>query len=314
MEDVPIDMEDFPAVEYSARVKLRQKGEGFPGQRIVVLPRGVLAQARKQPLLRGLLPTDIGYFPKARSHLRERPQGADQAIFIHCTRGIGWCEMGGVRHAVGCGDVLVIPPGTPHIYGADENRPWSIHWFHAQGELLDDFLRELKITIEQPAYHVGDSAHFLRLFEEVLDTLEHGYTTRQLVSAAQALAHLMAVLIQERTAPNQQQPNPAQRITQTIDYMKEHLNQPLQLDTLAALANLSRSRYVALFKQEVGYAPIDYFIRLRMHSACQLLDTTNASIKEVATRLGYDDPLYFSRLFHAVNELAPTEYRRTRKG
>ena len=292
----------------------RQKGEGFPGQRIVVLPPGVLAQARQQPLLRGLLPTDIGFFPKAKNHLRERQRGADQAIFIHCTRGTGWCELAGARHTVDAGDVLVIPPGTPHIYGADKNRPWSIHWLHAQGDLLDDFLRELKATVEQPVYRIGDSSHFLRLFEEVLDTLEHGYTARQLISAAQALAHLMAVLIHERTSPNHQPPNPAQRITHTIDYMKEHLNQPLQLDTLAALANLSRSRYVALFKQEVGYAPIDYFIRLRMHSACQLLDTTDASIKEVATRLGYDDPLYFSRLFHAVNELAPTEYRKTRKG
>jgi len=314
MEDVPIDMEDFPASLYCGRMKSRQKGEGFPGQRIVVLPRGVLAQARQQALLRGLLPTDIGYFPKAKGHLRERQNGSEQAIFIHCARGSGWCELGGARHAIGLGDVLVIPPGTPHVYGADKNRPWSIHWFHAQGELLEDFLRELKIAVEQPVHRIGESSHFLRLFEEVLDTLEHGYTTRQLVIAAQALAHLMAVLIQERTASNQQPPHPAQRITQTIDYMKEHLNQPLQLDTLAALANLSRSRYVALFKQEVGYAPIDYFIRLRMHFACQLLDTTDASIKEVATRLGYDDPLYFSRLFHAVNELAPTEYRKTRKG
>ena len=83
---------------------------------------------------------------------------------------------------------------------------------------------------------------------------------------------------------------------------------------MAALASLSRSRYVDLFKQQTGYAPIDYFIRLRMHRACQLLDTTALSIKAVATELGYEDPLYFTRVFRAVVEMAPTAYRRMRKG
>jgi AraC family transcriptional regulator, arabinose operon regulatory protein len=96
--------------------------------------------------------------------------------------------------------------------------------------------------------------------------------------------------------------------------MKQHLNQSLQLDTLAALANLSWSRYVDLFKQQTGYAPIDYFIGLRMHRACQLLDTAALSIKDVATELGYEDPLYFGRVFQAVVEMVPTAYQRMRKG
>ena len=96
--------------------------------------------------------------------------------------------------------------------------------------------------------------------------------------------------------------------------MKQHLNQSLQLDSLASIATLSRSHYVELFKKRTGYAPIDYFIRLRMHHACQLMDTTDASVKEVADSLGYKDALYFSRLFKQINERTPTEYRRLRKG
>lgn len=292
----------------------RQKGEGFPGQRIVVLPRSVLAQAARQPLLRGLLPTDVGYFPRAKGHLRERTRGADQAIFIHCAHGAGWCELAGTRHAIRPREILVIPPGTPHAYGADAAHPWSIHWFHAQGELVGEFLRALKITSEQPLLRLSAGTQFMPLFEEVLDTVEHGYTTQQLVCAAQALGHLLAVLLREQDEPNQRQPTRAQCIARTIDYMKEHLRQPLPLDTLAALANLSRSRYAALFKEQVGYAPIDYFIRLRMHHACQLLDTTELTVKEVAAEVGYDDPLYFSRVFRTVNDQTPTDYRKAHKG
>ena len=83
---------------------------------------------------------------------------------------------------------------------------------------------------------------------------------------------------------------------------------------LSAMAGLSVSHYSAVFKRQTGYAPMDYFIRLRMHQACQLLDTTELSVKEVADRLGYEDPLYFSRVFKSLHDLSPSEYRTLRKG
>ena len=85
-------------------------------------------------------------------------------------------------------------------------------------------------------------------------------------------------------------------------------------DALAAVANLARSQYSALFKRQTDYAPIDYFIRLKMRRACELLDTTNASVKVIAALLGYEDALYFSRAFRQVNEMSPRAYRQMRKG
>ena len=292
----------------------QEKREGFPGQRIVVLPRSVVAKAQIHPLMSGLIPTDVGYFPNASYHLRERLTGVDQAIFIYCTKGTGWCELSGRCHAVKPGQLLVVPPEVAHVYGADETQPWSIHWFHAKGGLLGAFFHELDITAERPVTRIGEEPQLLSLFEEVLGVLEHGYSTLQLLYASQTLAHLIAAMIRDHRGAHPEHPSTHQKIAHTITYMKLHLNQPLQLDALAALASLSRSRYVDLFKQQTGYAPIDYFIRLRMHRACQLLDTTELSVKTVALELGYEDPLYFTRVFRSVNEMTPTEYRRTRKG
>lgn len=296
-------------------VKRTEKREGFAGQRIVVLPRSVVAQAEQHPLMGGLIPTDVGHFPQAAGHLRERPAGVDQAIFIYCTKGAGWCELGGRYHAVSPGDLLVVPPEVAHVYGAEEEaEPWSIHWFHAKGGLLQAFLRELDIAVESPVVRIGDDPQLLVLFEELLDVVAHGYTTLQLLYASQVLAHLIAVMIRDHRGAPREHPGTQQKIAHTVVYMKQHLSRSLQLDALAALANLSRSRYADLFKQQTGYAPIDYFIRLRMHRACQLLDTTDLSIKAVAAELGYEDPLYFTRVFRAVVEMTPTEYRRLHKG
>jgi len=102
----------------------------------------------------------------------------------------------------------------------------------------------------------------------------------------------------------------AGRISRSIAYMVEHLNQPLQVSTLAAQASVSTSHYFALFKRHMGTAPIDFFIRLRMNHARDLLDSTRSSIKEIAATMGYDDPFYFSRVFKSVHQVAPAEYRR----
>jgi len=101
----------------------------------------------------------------------------------------------------------------------------------------------------------------------------------------------------------------SEKIEESIAYMTQNVNRPLQVSTLAALVNISPSHYFALFKRHTGRAPMDYFTRLRMEKARCLLDTTASSVKEVAAALGYDDPFYFSRVFKSVNQLAPSNYR-----
>ena len=295
-------------------MKRAEKGEGFPGQRIVVLPRPVMAAVGSHALIGGLMPTDAGYFPQARGHRRERPAGVDQAIFIYCIMGAGWCEIAGQRHTVGAGDLLVIPPYVPHSYGADSARPWSIYWLHGKGAKLRAFLDDLGVTAAAPLIRMGENLQLVSLYEEIVETVEHGYAQHQLLCASQAFRHLLAVMIRSRRESQAELPDTRFKVTQTIAYMKQHLDEPLKLDALAALAGLSRSQYAALFKEQTGYTPMDYFTRLRIHRACQWLDTSDLSVKAVAAKLGYEDPLYFSRVFRTVNAVSPLQYRRLRKG
>ena len=113
----------------------------------------------------------------------------------------------------------------------------------------------------------------------------------------------------ERRVGNHDESHPTQKVEHSIAYMLQHLNEPLQVATLAAVVNVSPSHYSALFKRWTGCPPIDYFIHLRMQRACELFDGTSLNVKEVAAALGYDDPFYFSRTFKSVNRIAPSEYR-----
>jgi AraC-like DNA-binding protein len=287
---------------------------GFPGQRLVLLPRSVVLTARSRPLLRGLLPTDVGYYPKAARHVAERPTGATQTILIYCAAGQGWCELDGHPHAIGPGQLLVIPAGVPHAYGAAEPRPWTIFWAHVVGEQLPAYLEALGTNTAQPVVYLGEDTLLKTLFEEVLGELESGYTNLNLLYASQATAHLLGEIIRRRHQEPLGVPDPQRRIAQSITLMQSTLNKPLRIGQLAAIAGRPASSFARLFKSQTGYSPKDYFTRLKMHRACQLLDNSLLTVKETAFQVGYEDPLHFSRAFRRINGVSPTEYKERKKG
>jgi AraC-like DNA-binding protein len=108
-------------------------------------------------------------------------------------------------------------------------------------------------------------------------------------------------------------PEAIRRIEQSVAYMTQHLDRPLQVATLAAHVNISPSHFFALFKRRIGSAPMDYFTRLRMQRASRLLESSSLSVKEIAAQLGYEDPFYFSRVFKSVHGLAPSDFRCARR-
>lgn len=288
--------------------------EGFPGQRIVVLPRSVVVDALPQPLVGAMIPTDVGYFPNAAGHARARSDGIDQAVLIYCVAGGGWCKTATDELQVKPGQLLIVPPGLAHKYGADERRPWTIHWVHAKGALLEPFLQQLGAASRACVLFIGKDSRTVALFEEVLEVAEQGYAFPQLLQAGQALSHLLAVLVRRARETAQEADDAEQRVASSIDYLEANLERSLDVRHLAKLAGLSPSHYSALFKLRTGYAPIDYLTRARVHRACQLLDTTPSSVKSIAVSVGYKDQMYFSRVFRAINDVSPTEYRQLRKG
>jgi AraC-like DNA-binding protein len=92
--------------------------------------------------------------------------------------------------------------------------------------------------------------------------------------------------------------------------MKANIEKRLTTDEIASLYQCSASHYSTLFKKKTGLSPIDYFIKMKINYACQLLSQSDLNIKEVAEKLGYDDPYYFSRLLKQFMNKSPKDYRK----
>jgi len=287
-----------------------EKRSRLEGERQVLLSEAVITTTlRDKPLLRGLLAVGAGYLPRSAGHLRHPSLGGGEALLVYCVRGVGWCELAGQLRPVRAGDLLVLPPGTPHICGARVSNPWTIHWALAAGENLGEYLKELGASAHAPLVWRGEDLQLTRLFNEVLKTLETGTSFLKLLQASQALAHLLALMVRHRQEHTHDASDSVQKVAASIIYMSEQLDEPLRVTGLARLANLSPAHFSVLFKQQTGCSPRDYLHLLRIHRACQLLRSSTLNVKEIAARLGYQDQFHFSRQFKAFQGVSPSEYR-----
>lgn len=106
-----------------------------------------------------------------------------------------------------------------------------------------------------------------------------------------------------------EQDTTTQSILQCMDYIHNHYNEPLYRDILAQKASLSMSYFSSLFKKHTGYTPVKYITKIRLDNAKLLLRKKNVSIADVARAVGYEDPLYFAKVFTNEFGVPPSEYR-----
>lgn len=287
--------------------------DGFSMQQMVVLPPPVVRNALAANITCVLLPTDIGFFPAATSHYIDRRVGIPQAILICCVAGEGWAQINGRRSVIRPGNVLIVPPHQPHSYGAAEHRPWTIYWCHVAGSSVAHLLSVLGVRSDGPNVLDGPIRTLIPLFEQVTGTLKAGYDRKSLLMASLTIGHVLGVLIVgQRDGTTGDDLN--ERLVSTIELMRQQVFGRVTGTELAAMAGLSPSHFAVLFKRKTGYAVQDYFTRLKMQEACSLLDLTTLPINTIARRMGYDDALYFSRVFRKVMAMPPRRYRALRKG
>jgi AraC-like DNA-binding protein len=278
-----------------------------------VLPREIAVRCRRLPIIQDLYCTDIGHFPSARFHYVQRSKPVRETILIYCTDGGGWCRLRRRRWRVRRGDALFVPANVPHTYGADHKVPWSILWVHFAGLRMAKFTQALDVSLERPVVHVPDSARIVQAFEELYRYVGHGYTDTDLLGLSTELTRFLGLFKVGRRAAHAKARYGEKRILASMAYMRSNLQRALTLADLARQACLSPSHYVALFRKHANASPLVFFTRLKMQAACALLDGTAEPVKTVAHRIGYRDPLYFSRRFRRFMGLAPSAYRLANK-
>jgi YesN/AraC family two-component response regulator len=287
-----------------------RKKEGFEGQRAIIIPRKILhTNCDSNPLLKNLYITDIGYYPKAKGHHRERLHGSEQHILIYCMEGKGWAEVKKETYELTAGSFIIIPAKARHSYGSEEKNAWTIYWVHFSGSAAEEIVNMMMQQHNTLTGSVSMNEKRQRLFEEIYTNLERGYGLENLSYSNLCLGHYLSTFIFNERYTQVDLRDKEDIINRSIDYMQKNIDATVELQDLAAIVNLSPSHYSFVFRKKTGFSPIEYFNHLKVQKACQFLLFTDLRIKEIAGKIGIYDPYYFSRMFSKIMGMSPNEYR-----
>ena len=294
--------------------------EGFRGQRSIVIPKIITDMLEHDTLGAALHITDIGYYPSARHHFRERLSPPGQFILIYCVEGRGWYRLAGSRFEISTGQFFILPPDLPHAYGSNDTTPWTIYWIHFNGNLDHQYADGLSIPHQITTTLNSRIADRIALFEEIFFSLKAGFSIENLHYALSLFHYFLGSLRYVRqfrlaaaSSPSSSSPNDV-ACKSAIKFMQENIERHISLDQLADFAGYTPGHFSAIFKRAIGHAPIAYFNLLKIQTACHLLDSTDMNINQIAAKLGFDDSYYFSRLFSKIMGMPPSAYRTAERG
>jgi iron complex transport system substrate-binding protein len=197
---------------------------------------------------------------------------------------------------------------------------------HAAGDGLDYYSVYYKASDFSPApYKPAEVSRRKRAFElsysfvpdapvalhRFLSDMYKSWSKRQPLGSLQARA-LLYQFVHELLGQMRVQNVQVERrdlAAQVVSLIHSRYAEPLTLESLSDSLNYSVPHLSSYFKNRTGLSPIDYLIKVRIEKATALLLETDATLKEIAVGVGYQDPYYLGRLFKKHKGLSPARYR-----
>lgn len=198
-------------------------------------------------------------------------------------------------------------PHTGYRYAMSGEEEVQYYWVHFTGADADALIHSCRIQ-NQTLLTVGSSPSILSDFEGLF----HDFILRDHCldfSAASRLLSICTEISRRQESAQRGSLGAASRIYRAITYIHQNYEKDISVCLLAELEHLSPSRFRALFREATGLSPMDYLAVLRLNHARQLMLQAGLSIGEIAQAVGYQDQLYFSRIFRKRTGLSPTLYR-----
>lgn len=203
-------------------------------------------------------------------------------------------------------DLLIMLPNERIHYKAIKS--WSISWLGLYGETVDKFIKVLEITPQNPIIHIPLYNELYNIMEKIYN-ISKDLSLSSKFSATGLIYEFFSVLIQN-TNIGKDNINPIKTALRILDY---NYSSPITIEQIANRLSLNTSYFSRIFSAQVGIPPKQYLLNKRLERAKELLRFTDATVFEVSNSVGYEDQLYFSRIFKKYTKLSPIEYRQKNK-
>lgn len=238
-----------------------------------------------------------------------RPKGRLDYQLLYIVSGKGHFYFHGEDRVVYAGRMVLIQPRQEQRYEYfGEDKP-EVYWVHFTGSDVKNILHSYNIPMDDPIFYSGASSTYSYLFKEMIHELQNCKTGYEDLLAM----YLRQIFLLVQRTRQEERPTVSTYIQEEMEfarrYFNEHYNEPISIQEYAESRNMSVCYFQRNFKQIVKHTPMQYLLTIRVNNAASLLETTDYSMAEIAAIVGYEDPLYFSRLFRKIKGVSPRDYR-----
>lgn len=239
------------------------------------------------------------------------PGVRDHYLIHYISAGKGTYSTGGATYSLHQGDSFLAFPDGEIMYRADDDDPWTYEWVGFTGTDTAVILDRTDFTETCP---VLCGLSYGQEIEEKLASINSAFGNGlpQAVEMAGQLYLLLSVFVRHAADTQKEDAGTeeANNVRHAIEYIASRYSYNISVEEIAAYAGVSRSTLFRHFVKEIHISPKEYLDRFRIHRAVHLLESTNLPIASVAASVGYENALYFSKVFKRIMHVSPSEYRK----
>jgi len=227
-------------------------------------------------------------------------------VIQHTLVGQGRLDFAGVGYRLIPGQTMVLTMPHEHRYWLERGGHWEYFWMVLNGREALRLARELLDARGPVNTFSGDVVH--RLADACLTLINRADITPGETSAA-AYAAMTSLHDGAFGASIEPQQTLLPALARVVAHVDANLSSPLQVERLAAIADMSRAHFVRSFRAATGVAPSDFVLARRLERIERLLLATDMSVVAIARATGFADANYLAKTFRRKRGVAPLEFR-----
>ena len=256
----------------------------------------------------GLAVYNTGY-EKCEAGYRWGPGVRDHYLLHYISSGTGTYVCRGEEYTVKEGDMFLIAPAEVVQYTAAADDPWEYYWVGFNGADAHRMVTMAGFLPEMPVLHTADAEATKSALMQIYQS--RGNTPAADVEMAGYLQLFLALLIRQQDEIPAAAGNRTY-LAQALRFIQHNYANAVGVSDIADFVGISRSQLYRAFQTEFGQSPHEYLQKYRITEACALLRRGELTVAEVAGSVGFNDPLYFSRVFKSIKGTTPSEYQKQR--